>query len=306
MHSVIATVKLMQKYLYLLPLLTFSVTALADPNVVYGEDNRQDLYRISHSKVIKNAQSTLVFTIKGLIQPTASGDFTLTHNPLQRALNLCPEVRFGNQPSNGVCSSTLVSSRHVLTAGHCIPDQKRCDEIYLVSGFHVEREDEFPNIIPAQNVYRCQKLLTRRQNGTQDFALIELDREVLDRTPATLEIKSFPRRGDKVTLIGYPDGLPSKIVQGAKVRSSNSKMFVSNVDAFRGNSGSGIFSDETGKLVGILFKGDRDYFFNSKRGCYELNSHSEFGGRGEDATSIYGIWGAIENYLSFKDPATVY
>lgn len=274
------------------------LNSYADPKVIYGEDNRQDLFELTDEAAIKNAKSTMSFTLRGLINPLPHGDFKIIRNVLGEALSLCPELKFYHQPSIAVCSSTLVSARHILTAGHCMPDQKRCDEIYLLANFHNESTDLFPEIIPKEEVYRCKKLLVRKQDSSQDFALIELDRDVSDIIPAKIEIEQIPKRGSRVRMTGYPDGLPSKTVTGSTVRSANPKVFTSNVDAFKGNSGSGIFSEDTGKLIGLLFKGDRDYFFNTKRNCRELNVQSEYGGRGEDATTTKSIWPLIAPFLT--------
>lgn len=267
--------------------------------VIYGEDSRQEFYELTDPAVIKAANSTMVFTIRGLIMLNDNGDYEVTQNSLRNTLNLCPEVKFSEQAAAGVCSSVLISSRHVLTAGHCMPDQNRCDEIYLAFDYHIKTPGELVQTMKKENVYRCKKLLVREQNGRQDFALIELDREVTDREPVEIEREKILNKGDKVRMTGYPDGLPSKTISGAIVRKAkrSEDYFVSNLDAFKGNSGSPVFSEETGRLAGILFKGDRDYLYNKERNCYGLRFHDEFGGRGEDATNIASIWPKLKPFL---------
>lgn len=77
-----------------------------------------------------------------------------------------------------------------------------------------------------------------------------------------------------VVQIGHPSGLPRKYA-GATVSRVYSKgpdgsyVFVSNLDAFAGNSGSGVF-DSSGNLVGILVSGATDFDVSSG-GCVTVN-----------------------------------
>jgi V8-like Glu-specific endopeptidase len=274
-----------------------SFQAFSAPEVIYGNDDRKDLYEITDPLIRQQVESTATFTLFGLIMPNSQGGYNLTDSPLGRSLNLCPEVKFRDQPSIGACSATLVAPKILLTAGHCMPDQNRCEEIYLMFGFHVNAPGEYMKTVAAKDVYRCKKLLARAQNSQQDFALIELDREVTDRKPVEIGNDEVVRRGDQVRLIGYPDGIPSKVVSGATVRSADWGKFVSNVDAFKGNSGSGIFSEKSGKLVGVLFMGNNDYVNNVGRGCREATVCRDWDCRGEDATQISNIWSTISPYL---------
>ncbi len=265
--------------------------------VIYGTDDRRDLYEVNDRFIIDQAESTATFSLRGLINPLGNGDFQISQGTLGNSLKLCPGTKYEDQPSIGACSATLISPKHLLTAGHCMPDQKRCEEIYLLFGFHVYSPGEYMKVAPARDVYRCKKLLVRNQDDYLDFALIELDREVSDRRPVNLGIKEKVPKGHKVRLIGYPDGLPSKVVSGASVRSSQNLKFVSNVDAFKGNSGSAIFSESTGNMVGVLFAGNNDYIFNNRRGCRELNICKDNACRGEDASHISSIWPRIAPFL---------
>ena len=284
------------KFIVFFSLIVF-INQNALSRVIYGNDDRKDLYEERDSAIIAQAEATATFTLKGLIMPRGDGDYTIANISAGDSLRLCPEVRFREQPSIGACSATLVSPKHLLTAGHCMRDQNRCDEIYIMFGFHTMSEGEFPKVASAQNVYRCKKLLVRQQDSNTDFALIELDREVLDRSPVSLAINERVRKGDNVRLIGYPDGIPSKIVSGASVRISTNKKFVSNVDAFKGNSGSAIFSESTGNMVGVLFAGNIDYIYDQNRGCRKANVCKDNGCRGEDATHISSIWPYLSPYL---------
>lgn len=273
----------------------YSLSSFA--RVIYGTDDRKDFFEVQDQLIQDQMESTATFTLRGLITPMSYGHFSVTQSLLGKSLNLCPGTTFEDQPSIGACSATLVSPKHLLTAGHCMPDQKRCEEIYLLFGFHNYKAGEYLQTAKGQDVYRCKKLLVRRQDDQMDFALIELDREVTDRRPVVLETETKVQRGQTVRLIGYPDGIPSKVVSGGKVRSSANLKFVSNVDAFKGNSGSALFSEASNKMVGVLFKGNLDYTYNNRRDCRELNVCKENDCRGEDATHVASIWPLIKQYL---------
>lgn len=274
-----------------------SIASVQGPQVVYGTDDRKDFYEVNDQLILDQMESTATFTLRGLINPLSGGNFSVAELPVGKSLNLCPGTKFEDQPSIGACSATLVSPKHLLTAGHCMPDQKRCEEIYLLFGFHNYKAGEYLKVAPAKDIYRCKKLLVRNQDDNLDFALIELDREVTDRKPVVLGHDEKVVRGQTVRLIGYPDGIPSKVVSGAKVRSSLAQKFVSNVDAFKGNSGSAIFSEASNKMVGVLFKGNIDYIYNNRRDCRELNVCKDNDCRGEDASHIASIWPYIKGFL---------
>ena len=60
--------------------------------------------------------------------------------------------------------------------------------------------------------------------------------------------------------------------------------FVSNLDTYGGNSGSAVFNSATNEVVGILVRGDADFF--SQNGCAVSNRCFASGCRGEDVTRV--------------------
>jgi len=70
-----------------------------------------------------------------------------------------------------------------------------------------------------------------------------------------------PQLNSRVFAIGYPAGLPLKISPNAEVRSAvaANHCFTAAVDAYGGNSGSPVMSEDSGEVEGILVRGNRDF-----------------------------------------------
>jgi hypothetical protein len=82
---------------------------------------------------------------------------------------------------------------------------------------------------------------------------------VTDRPFAKIKKPTDIKVNDPLVLIGHPSGLPTKIAGGAQVLKVLKNSFISNVDAFSVNSGSGVFHALTGEYKGILSSGRQDY-----------------------------------------------
>ena len=134
--------------------------------------------------------------------------------------------------------------------------------------------------IPQDTVYSCTRVLVSRNvGGTIDYGIFEINASVLASvaTPAIVGNAEMPS-GTGLMMIGHPSGLPRKYAGDAtvtNVRSSGTEAlrYETDLDAFGGNSGSGVFTTGTttgdtcypgGVMVGILVKGATDYDSN---GC---------------------------------------
>jgi len=250
--------------------------------VIYGTDNRQDVYEREAADAddmwVKIAKESIVALFKSSDLGTANsdGEFTLPSTTLETNQAMCVGERFRDQLAPAQCSGTLVDSTHVVTAGHCV-DSVPCDSMKLVFNFYVTGHDSTTGFsyqtITEHDVYSCSKYV-RETNNLRDYAYIELDREVLSSSGhvgvQNMEIGEDVRLspGDEVVVIGFGSGLPMKIDTGATVfandAGSNTQplspdfSFKASLDTFGGNSGSGVFKSD-GTLIGIHFIGNQDY-----------------------------------------------
>jgi V8-like Glu-specific endopeptidase len=189
------------------------------------------------------------------------------------------------------CSGFLVSSNVLVTAGHCIKSNYDCSTYKWVFDFKVDHSEQGAVSVPKSSVYNCKKIISRELNSTNkdDYAVIELDREVQDRNPLPFRRSGKIEKGDSLAVIGHPTGLPTKIADSASVRALSGKYFIANLDTYGGNSGSAVFNVKTNLVEGILVRGENDYITDAQGGCRASYVCKDGGCRGEDVTYITHI-----------------
>lgn len=253
--------------------------------VIYGEDNRLDLYEVTDPRLYDMARSTAVLVYDD--QLTQVGNkYNIASQVFKDEFNLCSTEKFANQYSAGFCSGFLVDKNILVTAGHCLRNDYNCERTSFVFDYAVTSAgDAGPTSVDKNNVYKCKKLLRSAiQSNGADYAVVELDRNVTDRTPLNMRKSGAVSTGEPLVVIGYPSGIPAKVAAGANVRSQASGYFVANLDTYGGNSGSAVFNANTGLVEGILVRGETDFVY--KNGCRVSNVCTDDGCRGEDVTHI--------------------
>lgn len=237
-----------------------AVQAIQQP-VVYGEDDRLDVYAHPDEAVRTLARQSIMAVIAwDRIDQSDPAGFTFGERLLGASLNLCEGERFVDQVRASNCSATLIGPRMAITAGHCVEPDECPDYAFIFDRFY--RAEGELEVVTAEDVYPCRRVVAWEDSADGDYAIIELDRRVSpDRVPApVLAIEPLPV-DTPLTMIGFPNGLPAKIDTGGRVILPGEApwiRFEATVDAFGGNSGSGVFNDD-GVLVGILEGGRRDY-----------------------------------------------
>lgn len=276
----------------LLSLLILSTGAMAQSKgikVIYGKDNRKDVFESNRTRSVELSRSTAAMVPSEAMSFHAGKIVTLGGKTLER-MGICAKEKFSQQPAAALCSGFLVGGKYIVTAGHCITNQYDCASNKWVFDYKVDHTDQSSVNVDASAVYGCKAIIERKLEPGQgnDYAVIELDRPVTDRESLRFRKQGKIQVGVPLVVIGHPSGLPTKIADRAKVRSLSDVYFTANLDTYGGNSGSAVFNGR-GMVEGILVRGDEDYIYSREDRC-QVSNHCEDGGcRGEDVTYITNI-----------------
>jgi V8-like Glu-specific endopeptidase len=281
-----------------LTLITLSFTSMAGTKkikVVYGEDNRKDLYEVKNPLFIKLAKSTAAMVQTQYLSKHKNGFSSVIGATLETGLNVCPSERFSQQPLLSNCSGFLVGKNTIVTAGHCYDGdhKKLCRDSVWVFDYKM-KDSKNINLdgIKKENVYRCKKVVKQIFSRYQDFAVITLAREVEDRAPLKFRKQGKIKSDSELVVIGHPSMLPLKVSDGGTVLKNNGKyQFTTSLDTFQGNSGSAVFDSKTGILEGILVSGKTDYIssdIDDEKSCTVVNTCDQDGSNcfGTDSGSV--------------------
>jgi len=267
----------------LLTMTTLSTTVMASDKsqtIVYGADNRVETYQASkRDQALASATAGMLSTVEAI---DLGDSFMLPPKSISDSMGLCKDERFISQPTSVVCSGFLVGPDLLVTAGHCVTTQARCDEVSFVFDYKLNQKTKRANmIVPKRSVYKCSKVINAKLENLpgdkKDYALVKLDRVVKGKRPLKFRTTGIVDSKDTLVVIGHPSGLPQKVASGASIFGNNSKQsyFKTNLDTFGGNSGSAVFNTKTGTIEGILVRGAKDYVKDEDNGCIAVNRAQE-------------------------------
>lgn len=263
------------------------------PKVIYGEDNRLDVYLVQRADIREVADSTVaLIPVRSLVKD-GNGQMSLKTNQYGKEMNLCSDEPFFDQPTAANCSGSLVGADLIATAGHCV-SVSDCSRYAFVFGFRMLSEKVAPTAVSEDDVYSCKEIVAREYSNGADYALVRLDRPVRGHRVLSLQSTAV-QAGDDIYVIGHPTGLPTKVADGAHVRSQKGSYFSTNLDTYGGNSGSAVFNARTNEVVGILVRGATDFTYDRANQCTRSNVCAEDDCRGEDVTNISYIVQALKN-----------
>jgi Trypsin-like peptidase domain len=225
----------------------------------YGDDDLLEFYEATPA--LKDSSRATAMLVANDAYVVRAGQL---HFPdavtIEDYIGACTDVPFASQLTPGECSGTLIAPDLFLTAGHCVATQAECEATSILFDYALSAAGEQPHP-STSSLYACRELVVQKNEWVplRDYAVLRLDRAVADRAPRAMA-RRVPAKGEPVTLIGYPLGAALKIdpAGSALGLSQDGSSFLAAIDAFEGNSGSGLL-DSRGQLVGILSYGADDF-----------------------------------------------
>lgn len=257
---------------------------------IYDDDNRQlvsELDSLHDGRELKLSRSVFAQVPKWRIVSENKESISVQTKSLSGGLNFCPDEKFSELPLVSSCTAFLVGPDLILTAGHCLKDKYECQKNYWVLDYDDAAGFVGPNgsaTFNKENVYSCSQILSSSENTKLDYALIKLNRAVVDRPIFNIRRTGKVENNAKLLVIGHPMGLPKILASESIVRSNLlPNTFVTNADTFSGNSGSPVINSETHIVEGILVRGDDDFKMDLDLGCNRVYKCIGSDCRGETA-----------------------
>jgi hypothetical protein len=238
---------------------------------IYGEDNRRLVREISDEFILKYSPSILAQIPSWRITTQTKSQISIKTKTLKTGLNFCADEKFLDEPIVSSCTAFLVAPDLILTAGHCLKDKFDCKKNIWVLDFDNSGDAIYDNeaiSFPSEKVYQCQQLVAHVENSKLDYALVKLDRAILDRS--LLKINNSPKTDSKepLIIIGHPLGMSKIATDQIYIRDNSLEyVFKTNADTFSGNSGSPAIGVNSGLVEGILIRGDEDFYLDQKTNC---------------------------------------
>lgn len=268
--------------------LFLAFAALPAQAAIFGADDRKPV--LPGTMADKLARATAVAVLSANEIPGANNTFSLDTRRLSE--QFCREEKFSQDPSlSYACTGFLVAPDLLVTAGHCSVNvgESRNETTTYCKTFswlfdYQQNAFGFTKLenIPNEKLYRCKETIYAVNDEKlpfRDFAVIRLDRPVEGREPLKMAAGGV-KNEDILSMIGYPLGTPAKRSINARVLMNNPerKAFVTNLDAFQGNSGSPVFNQQN-EVVGILVSGfpSANYFVEEGKTCNRYNRCDENG-----------------------------
>lgn len=271
---------------------TLVETLKNNQKVIYGTDDRADIFQIDDPAILNDADSVVaLFSVNDVVD---NGDETSTLQTQNFGIsnNLCNGEQFREQPTGAFCSGFLVAPDIIATAGHCV-NQSNVTTIRFIFGFRMLNASTAQTIISNEEIYRGVNLIGRQlTNNSADWALIRIDRPVCNHKIAQIRRIGSIADTQEIHVIGHPAGLPTKVAGNAAVRNNTSNaFFVANLDTYGGNSGSPVFNSNTHEVEGVLVRGETDFVSNGR--CNISLVCPSSGCRGEDCTRTTEFSGLV-------------
>jgi len=245
-------------------LLAWALASSLGHAAIFGTDDRLAVF--PNSPLAPVARSTAIAVLSANFTRNPNGTIDLDTDAM--ADFLCADEKFSTDPSLSYsCTGFLVAPDVLVTAGHCMvnigEDRNETETYCQAFAWLFDYQPGMNGVtttkgLSGANLYGCKQVvyaIHEEKAPFRDYAVVQLDRPVRDRAPLKMAGGDVTV-GESVSMIGYPFGTPAKFSSHARIllNASTESNFITNLDAFEGNSGSPVFNSNQ-EVIGILVGG---------------------------------------------------
>lgn len=263
---------LMQNKIIIAALLLSNYAFAFSPKVIYGDDNRIEVFNHPLTTYKQIAGSIAAQVDPNYIIKEDSVNYSIRGQSLEQ-MGICPKEKFVKQLVAARCSGFFIGKDVLVTSAQCIKDQNDCKDFQWVFDYKLNNAEESKPVFSYDSIYKCKEIIARSlENSTkEDYAIIRLDREVYGRYALKFRKNGEMPKDVSLFTIGTLLGLPFKIADKANVLSNDptKKYFITNLDTYGGASGSPVFNQDTLEVEGIFVSGEKDLVYNPELNCSE-------------------------------------
>lgn len=259
-------------------------------DAIYGIDDREYVSWKSPLSIQRMSSGVALIVEKSSLKNVSKNKVLISASTLEENVGLCRDERFSQNLSMSSCTGFLVGEDLLLTAGHCLADNKSCSHLSFVFSVKEAQEKENGYLVSSDQIFSCKEVVKREFGQTSDYALLRLEKKAkksfIPRHVFKMNFKNNLTPDDRVFMLGHPLGQAQMISQGRKVLEVvGDDLFIVKLNSFLGNSGSPVINSKTHEVEGILINGNDD-FDSGENGCFYNLKHGDNAGEGVLRSSV--------------------
>lgn len=247
-----------------------SATVPAQSKTIYGSDSRLPV-QLAPQAIRDFAPAIALLSHTFKVKSADEKMVSFKTHILGDVFQFCSDEPIREKTMTGDCSGFAVNANQLVTARHCIPDQKSCDGRLFIFSHQSNSTADFS----IQNIYRCAKIESVLEREQGDLVTVSLDRSLSLSSGFKYPVigSEEPSLNDKqkftdAFVLGHPFGtaLTAAPIESVAL-DTDDVFFRARADVSQGSSGSPVLSPSTGEILGVLTGGEIDLQWDSLSSC---------------------------------------